>query len=207
MIQAAILILVFLLVVSIAATLPYPVLRYARRNCWRLDGSFSQLRLRKELRHLVSFSAEVLMVPILAFGLSGSVLFAVNRYLIPIPLLEKAIELFDVSFAKWDENMETGKYGDIGYDYGDFGESAGYSEDTSYVLRKTLKHNWLFLTLLFIAFGVFVYWFTTRYYIYVVDQYRKGVFARQVRYSRVDEHRALSGDVREVQAIEESLGQ
>ena len=158
--------------------------------------------MRKELRHLVSFSAEVLMVPILAFGLGGSVLFAVNRYLIPIPLLEKTIELFDASFSKWDQNMETGKYGDIGYDYGDFGESAGYSESTSYMLRKTLKHNWLFVTLLFIAFGIFVYWFTTRYYLYIVDEYRKGVFARQVRYSRVDEKRALDGGIQDVEALD-----
>lgn len=179
------------MVFGILATFPYKLIRFAAANCRRLDGTFSRLRTKTELRQLFSFSAEVLMVPVLAIGLAGGGLLATHKFLIPIPLLDQVVSLFDVSFEKWDENMETGRFGDVGRTYGEFGKEAGYSEQTSYVLRKTLKHSWLLITVLFVAFGLFVYWFVTRYYYHIVDEYRKGIFARQVEYSRVDEKRML----------------
>ncbi len=191
MLLPLLILIVLLLVLGVFATLPYRLLRFARANCRRMDNSFSRLRAKKELRQLVSFSAEVLMVPILALGLSGAALMAVHTWLIPLPLLEQVISLFEPSFAKWDDNMESGEFGDVGRTYGEFAESAGYSRETAYSMRKTLKHGWWVFAILFVAFAVFIYWFVTNYYLYVVDQYRKGIFERQTEYSRVDEKRML----------------
>jgi hypothetical protein len=189
LILGAIFFLAFLLLAILA--FPWRLLSIAIANARRADGTLSRKRARIEYRKVGSFVAEVVLVPLLATTLLTGSLFVVDRFVIPLPLLRDVISLFDVRFSVWDENMETGEFGDVGMTYGEWAASRGYSAGTSRTIRKFMKNNWLPLTLLAILAAVFVYWFVVRYYLSVLLAYRGQLLERRERYRLIDVVRSI----------------
>lgn len=134
---------------------------------------------------------EVLLVPILATTLLTGACFLVDRYLIPLPLLRDVVSLFDLRFSVWDENMESGRFGDVGLTYGEWAQSRGYSANTGFTIRKFLKNNWLALVILSAGLAFFVYWFVIRYYLSALVEYNKELYQRREKYRVLDVIRAV----------------
>lgn len=63
-----------LTVVAIAGSIPYYVFRIAWQNRFRLDGTVSSKRAWKEIKHLIEFLGELLLVPLFVVVLMGSAL-------------------------------------------------------------------------------------------------------------------------------------
>jgi hypothetical protein len=186
---AFIIFLTFLALVLFA--FPWRLARIAASNSRRVDGSLSKKRAGIELKQGGGFMAEVLLVPVLATSLFMAGFFIVDRYIIPLPLLRDVLSLFDTQFAVWDENMESGQFGDVGISYGEWARSRGYSDNTGYTIRKFLKNNWLAMVVISVAAGAFFYWFTTRYYLSALKAYNKRLMRRRENYRYVDVRRSI----------------
>ena len=180
-------ILVVLALAAIAVSIPYHVFRLAWQNRFRLNGTVSRRRLKKEARHLADFAGELVLVPLLVLALMGGALVLVHHYVIPIPLMADLAAMFSPDPVVMDARTETGDLGDVGRIYGEWSAQQGFSSERSYTWRKFLKQNVLMLAFLAGLFGLFCYWFVTRYYLAAVAAYRKGVLERRARYYRRDQ--------------------
>lgn len=178
-----------LALLAIAVTMPYAVFREAWANTTDPDGTRHGPRLRTELSALANFFGELLLVPVLVFGITGGATFFVHEYVIPIPLVADVMSMFDPDMTVWDERMETGRLGDVGRIYGRWSEDQGFSPTRGYVVRKFLKRNWLALLIVAAGLTAFFYWFATRYYISTVVAYHEGVQHRRQHYRQEDGHR------------------
>jgi hypothetical protein len=188
--------IIFLAFLALALfAFPWRLARIAASNSRRVDGSISRKRAGIELKQGSSFMADVLLVPVLATSLFMAAFFVVDRYVIPLPLLRDVLSLFDAQFAVWDENMESGQFGDVGVTYGEWARSRGYSENTGYSIRKFLKNNWLALVVVSVVAGAFFYWFTTRYYLSALKAYNKKLMRRRENYRYVDVRRSIEINV------------
>ena len=127
-----------------------------------------------------------MLVPVLAATILTGSVFMVDRYVIPLPLLRDVISLFDIRFSVWDENMETGAFGDVGVTYGEWAASRGYGAGTGRTIRKFIKNNWLGLVLISIAIAFLVYWFVVQYYLASVIAYKRELTRRREQYRLVD---------------------
>lgn len=186
----AVVALAVLAVVAVAVSLPYHVFHLAGQNRYRLDGTVSRKRAWKEVKHLVDFLGELLLVPLLVVTVLGGALVLVHHYVIPIPLLADLAEMFSPVPSVMEERTETGRLGDVGVLYGEWSERQGFSAGRAYVWRKLLKHNALALAFGAAVFGLFCYWFVTRYYIAVVLAYQEGILRRRKRYHKRDRAKA-----------------
>ena len=188
--------IVFLAFLALALfAFPWRLVRIAASNSRRVDGSISRKRAGIELKQGSNFMAEVLLVPVLATSLFMAAFFVVDRYVIPLPLLRDVLSIFDTQFAVWDENMESGQFGDVGVTYGEWARSRGYSENTGYTIRKFLKNNWLALAVVSVVAGGFFYWFITRYYLSALKAYNKKLMRRRENYRYVDVRRSIEINV------------
>jgi hypothetical protein len=175
---------------AIAATLPYGRLSAMRRNVIRGDGSLSVRRLRIEVRGLVRFLSDLLVVPLLTLSLSGGGLLATHELLIPIPLVGDTLRLFDADSAKWQENVRTSDRSQLVDEYNDWARHRGYSPARTAALRGLFKDHWLGLLAIALGLTVLFYWFVANYYVSAVQDYHRQLEARSERYRRQDMKRA-----------------
>jgi len=155
-------------------------------NTGRSDGSRSRKRVRIEAQRAASLLAEIVLVPVLAATILAGSIFMVDRYVIPMPLLRDVISLFDLRFSVWDENMETGEFGDVGITYGEWAASRGYSFGAGRTIRKFIKNNWLALVLISVVVSLLAYWFVMQYYLASIRAYKLELMRRREQYRLVD---------------------
>ncbi len=180
-----------LVVIGILATLPYRYLGMAFRNCSRLDGTFSRKRARVEFSHLMSFFAELLVIPLMVVGFTVGGLLIVHKTVIPIPLVVDIAEMFSINPETFEQRTESGDLGDVGLIYEEWTQEQGYSARRNVAVRKFLKDHWLTLSVILFAILVIYYWFMTQYYVISATKYADALVTRSRRYRERDQHNGM----------------
>ncbi len=172
-----------LFLIALPVLLPYRSLRLALRNGRHSNGSRSQSRTRREVRHATRFFRNHIILPFLAFVLLGIGMFLFHRYVVPDTTLH---ELFG------DNHPETSLHApDMEAWYEAIDEARRESrqivrEGSPWVpkqrLRDILLTHWPLHLLFLTVPPALLLWFLFRSYLPAARTYHRGVKKRHTRY-------------------------
>ncbi len=178
------LVVVVLLTLILVLMIPPNVARTAIGNCTRTDGTKSQRRKRREIRHLLEFLLGVLSIPVLIIGIHAGVFILVDKsYVDSVP-------------SEWVDEIERADT-----EEGEVGEALTQLTDWQDQQRKifhtasaswydVLRNLWLFFVADAVLMGLLLYWFIGPFYVGLVSNYREGIERRHRHYTRIDRERA-----------------
>jgi hypothetical protein len=179
----------------VVACIPHRILRLARQNCVRLDGSVSRRRQRRELNRFLEFTASLLVIPMLIVGTMGGIVTLVHVKIVPIPMVVDIFGAFSLDAAAWEHAIEREDLGDVGAAYECWSKAQGFEHTSARFWQAFLWKHWPTLAGFGVLLGGLCYWFATRYYASTVRQFETSVLQRRARYLRKDHRRfrATSG--------------
>lgn len=129
--------------ILLLATIPTSGWQLFRRNCVRLDGSYSASRFRRELAAI----REHVLTTALPVLLSGLVFFAtltvVFTFIAPFDTILEAFSRFDSDFGSWRNDLQS-----VRQQHSRFLTGIGFKRETAQQLQKTLWEAWPLLALL-----------------------------------------------------------
>jgi len=187
----AVLLLLLLIVGFVIASLPMRISRVALQNCKRLDGTWSPKRTLKESQKLADLFGAVLLALVCAVTITGTALFMVNSYIIPIPIAFNIFSVFDVDVVQWEANIEEGDLGDVGAQYEQWSQEQGFSSESARFWQDFLWEYWPSLTLWALVLAGLFYWFMGKFYVTTLVRYSEHVLKRQKAYQAWDMRKAL----------------
>jgi hypothetical protein len=165
-------------------------------NCFWPDGTINLRRTRREVRYLGRFLASVLIILVLFIGLTAGPIVWTHSYIVPLPILLKVFSAFHIDEETWEENIFTGKVGEVRHEYEDWRKEQGISQETSVTLQKFLWHSWHILA----VYGLFVllsfYLLLVRIFHALFSNYKKQVFHREGLYFSRGQKYLADGDPR-----------
>lgn len=166
----------------VLAMVPWQVVRLALQNCIRLDGSTSWRRVRRETIRLMRLVAGLLVMPVLAAVLVGSVVAVIHSYIVPLPVVHDVFRAYHSDPLVWEDNIEIGSLGDVGEDYEQWSQRKGFSPETARFWQELLWHNWMPAAIFALLIAVVLLWLFARYYVSLVRHYQKGIVQRRRMY-------------------------
>jgi len=121
----------------VACSLPAEGWRMVRANCYRLDGSWSENRYRRERAAILNYLTTIL-VPIL---LVGSTVFVgatlIFTHVMPAGLIVRSVKDFNIDPAVWRENLK-----DERAEYTAFQKQRGIEGERAQKIQSGLWHGW-----------------------------------------------------------------
>lgn len=184
---------ILVLLLGIAALLPYASLQTAARNTRRSGGQRSARRARRELHHAATFLRDAALVPLVILVLMQGSLFAVHTYLVPDDTTlsdlfgeyHPEVSLHAPDLEAWHEAIEANRRDRA---YAAWQQAQGLIPVTAVPVTEVLAEHWP-LHLVFLALPLaFLTWFFRRRYVDAAQAYHRGVVQRSKRH---DLHVAL----------------
>lgn len=163
---------------------PQHVARTAIGNCTRTDGSKSQRRKRREIKHYLEFIGGVLVIPLLLVGIHAGIFMLLDQFYTEFVPDEWVDE---IERADTDEG-EVGEALDEFAEWQEQQQNFAYSAAPSW--HDALRNHWIFFAADLVLMGILVYWLIGPLYVGLVANYREGVERRHRHYLRVDQERA-----------------
>lgn len=192
MLIACELLVVVLFIEVLVRCMPRSLRRASLENCYRVDGTVSERRQSREgkarnrlRRDLTAVFAYVLLI-------GNGFLFAIDRLVIPVPVVVAALKLVDSDFDKWNRSLEQDRLTAALRDWHSHGRPAGADKDSvvSDSLRRVLPLVIVGTMVLILAVLVILYFGVIRAY----REFATGVKTRDERYFKIDMSRmAVNG--------------
>ena len=179
---------ILMLLLGIAALLPYASFQAASRNARRPDGGWSPRRTRREAHHAVTFLRDAALVPFVMLVLMQGSMFAVHHYVVPDDTTlndlfgeyHPEVALHAPDLEAWNEAIEANRRDRA---YATWQQAQGLIPVTATPLSEVLAEHWP-LHVAFIAFSLaFLTWFFRRRYVDAARSYHRGVVQRSKQYA------------------------
>lgn len=180
------------LLLGIAALLPYASLSTAARNTRRPSGRRSARRsarrTRRELHHAAAFLRDAALVPLVVLLLLQGTLFAVHHYVVPddTTLSElfgeyhPEVSLHAPDLEAWNDTIEANRR-DLAY--AEWQQRQGLIPASVVPPSEVLMEHWpLHIVFLVLPLG-YLTWFFRRRYVAAARSYHRGVAQRQKQYA------------------------
>lgn len=177
----AILLTVFALFVLFAMTVPYKCWAMMRQNAYRLDGSFSQRRNRRENRALAAHAAN-LFVPLLFFGLT---VFISTAYfferVMPLSMVDECVGALTLDSDRFPIDVEN-----LQRSHHEVMSAKGFSEEEITAIQQSLWHDWPVVMGSVLVFLVICYFIFVAVAAGSVKELVLGIRHRRKVYARAD---------------------
>lgn len=177
-------------VIIVVGVLPYHVFRVASRNVYRIDGTLSYGRCRREVRHLTSLLGQMLVLVTTGLGSVVFGLVVVDQYVVPLPMVSEMVSQFDSNPVQWEYNIEHGIYGDLGEQYEAWSHSRGFSTSSARFWQEFLWLQWGAIAIVGMVLIFRGFRFLARWHNAAVLAYARKVLARSKEY-QVRDRKAL----------------
>ncbi|MGO8744787.1 MAG: hypothetical protein ACLQNE_02240 [Thermoguttaceae bacterium] len=166
-------------VFALALGFPAPLRNYIKQNCFRADGTFSDRRAHREMRHLADSA-----LPLLAFFaalllLVNMLATIVHTSVIPLPIVARAVNEFRLDGHKWRKHIE-----DTGArkEYERWYRETSVNPEGEEFWETVLWHGWpLFLGIPAVA-GFFALKFFRKAWLGSLFRLQEGVLDRRQEY-------------------------
>jgi hypothetical protein len=164
---------------ALALGFPAPLRNSIERNCFRADGTFSDRRARREMRHLADLALPLLALFAALLLLVNLLATLVHTSVIPLPIAAQAVTEFRLDRQKWRNHIEdTG----IRQEYERWYRDTSVNPEGEELWESVLWHGWPVFLFVAVAAGYFALKLFGKAWVASLLRLQEGVLKRQQEY-------------------------